>query len=170
MEILGKNLETTNEYNLLLKSVDEKFKALRIDIRDKIAETATTQAKKMLENTDDIGNPEVLCDEISKLRLKYTEIIVKEKEEKEKIMDEYMKKIIVNMGNPPLNTDDSIKLRVYEKYIQTPLNSWDLPNGIVWPQNGWQKNNYNNSTTGVQWLNNFKHTINTKIQEERKKN
>ena len=75
-----------------------------------------------------------------------------------------------NMGSPPLNSDDAIKLRVYDKYIQTQLSAWDLPAGVVvWPQNGWQKVHYNQSTNGTHWLNNFRHTINTKFQEERTK-
>ena len=171
MDILTSNLATTNKFCIELQSFVNKYKAMRVEIRDKIAAAATKQAEKMLSEKEDIGNPGELCDEIARLRLKYCEITVSEKEEKEEIMNRYMKQVIENMGNPPLNSNDAIKLRIYDKYIQTQLNCWDLPNNVVvWPQNGWRKNNYNNSTTGIQWLNNFRHTINTKYQEELAKN
>jgi hypothetical protein len=167
MDILTSNLATTNKFSIELQSSVNKYKAMRVDIRDKIAAVATKQAEIMLSEKEDIGNPEKLCDEIAKLRLKYNEIIVQEKEEKKEIMDRYMNKIIENMGNPPLNSNDAIKLRIYDKYIQTQLNCWDLPNNVVvWPATGYRKSNYNSSTTGIQWLNNFRHTINTKYQEE----
>ena len=45
---------------------------------------------------------------------------------------------------------------MYDKYIQVQLNCWDLPNNVVvWPATGYRKSNYNSSTTGIQWLNNF---------------
>ena len=85
-------------------------------------------------------------------------------------MSTYMQQIMGNMGSPPLNSDDAIKLRVYDKYIQTQLNTWDVPrSGVIWPQSGWTFGHHNSSTTGVTWLNNFRHTINTKFQEERAK-
>ena len=170
MDILTSNQTTTRKFTIELQESKDKWKSLRQGIRDKIAETATTQARLMLSEEDDIGNPAQLCEVLSKLRLEYTEITVQEKEEQEKIMQEYTNQTIINMGNPPLSTDDAIKLKVYEKYIQTQLNSWDLTPGVVcWPQNGWQNVHYNQSTTGVAWLNNFRHTINSKFQEEKAK-
>lgn len=169
MDILTSNQTTTRKFTIELQESKDKWKSLRQGIRDKIAETATTQARLMLSEEDDIGNPAQLCEVLSKLRLEYTEITVQEKEEHAKIMKEYTDQTIGNMGNP-LSTDDALKLKVYEKYIQTQLPSWDLPsNVVVWPQNNWQKVHYNQNTTGVNWLNNFRHTINTKFQEEKAK-
>ena len=170
MDILTSNQTTTRKFTIELQESKDKWKSSRQGIRDKIAETVTTQARLMLSEQDDIGNPAQLCEVLSKLRLEYTEIIVQEKEEQAKIMQEYTNQTIINMGNPPLSTDDAIKLKVYDKYIQTPLSAWDLKSGVVcWPQNNWQKVHYNQSTTGVAWLNNFRHTINTKFQEEKAK-
>ena len=170
MDILTNNTTTTRTFCIQLQESMDKYRSLRQQIRDKIAETATAQARLMLSEKQDIGNPAQLCEELSKLRLEYTEITVQEKVEKEQIMSTYMQQIMGNMGSPPLNSDDAIKLRVYDKYIQTQLSVWDLPAGVVvWPQNSWQKVHYNQSTSGVQWLNNFRHTINTKFQEERTK-
>ena len=169
MDILTSNQTTTRKFTIELQESKDKWKSLRQGIRDKIAETATAQARLMLSEEDDIGNPAQLCEELSKLRLEYTEIIVQEKEEQAKIMQEYTNQTIGNMGNPTLSTDDAIKLKVYEKYIQTQLTSWDVPRaGVIWP-NGWNHAHHNSSTTGVAWLNNFRHTINTKIQEEKAK-
>ena len=171
MDILTSNLETTSKCTNELQTAVKKYREMRISIRDKIAATATTQADNMLSEKEDIGNPEKLCDEIAKLRLKYNNIVVQEKEAIKRIMDVYIEKIMENMGNPPLNSNDAIKLRIYDKYIQTQLPAWDLPTGvIVWPQCGWQKTHYNSNNTGTQWLNNFRHTINTKYQEELAKN
>jgi hypothetical protein len=168
MDILISNATTTKKFTIELQESKDKWKSLRQGIRDKIAETATAQARLMLSEEEDIGNPAQLCQELSKLRLEYTEIIVQEKEEQGQIMQEYTDQTIGNMGNPPLSTDDAIKLKVYDKYIQTPLSAWDLKSGVVcWPQNGWQKVHYNQQTTGVAWLNNFRHTINIKIAEEK---
>ena len=170
MDILTSNQTTTRKFTIELQESKDRWKSTRQGIRDKIAETATAQARLMLSEEDDIGNPAQICEELSKLRLEYTEITVQEKEEQEQIMSDYMQQIMGNMGNPPLNSDDAIKLRVYDKYIQTQLPSWDLPpSTVVWPQNGWQKVHYNQSTTGVAWLNNFRHTINSKFQEEKAK-
>jgi len=167
MDILTSNQTTTRKFTIELQESKDKWKSSRQGIRDKIAETVTAQARLMLSEQDDIGNPAQLCEVLSKLRLEYTEIIVQEKEEQAKIMQEYTNQTIINMGNPPLSTDDAIKLKVYEKYIQTHLSAWDLKPGVVcWP-NGWSHAHHNSSTTGVAWLNNFRHTINTKIAEEK---
>ena len=121
MDILTNNTTTTRKFSIQLQESMDKYKSLRQQIRDKIAETATAQARLMLSEKQDIGNPAQLCEELSKLRLEYTEITVQEKVEKEQIMSTYMQQIMGNMGSPPLNSDDAIKLRVYDKYIQTQL-------------------------------------------------
>jgi len=171
MDILTSNQTTTRKFSIALQESKDKWKSFRQGIRDKIAETATAQARLMLSEEDDIGNPAQLCEELSKLRLEYTEITVQEKEEQEQIMLEYTDQIICNMGNSPLKSDDMLKLQVYEKYIQTQLPQWDLPptNIVCWPQNGWSSCHHGQPATGIVWLNNFRHTINTKIAEEQAK-
>ncbi len=87
MDILTSNQTTSNNSNTIeLQESKDKWKSSRQGIRDKIAETATAQARLMLSEQDDIGNPAQLCEVLSKLRLEYTEITVQEKEEQEKIM------------------------------------------------------------------------------------
>lgn len=168
MDILASNQTTTRKFTLELQESNDKWTALRQGIRDKIAKTATTQAKLMLSEQDDIGNPAQLCAVLSTLRLEYTEIIVQEKEEQAKIMKEYMDNIMGNMGKPPLSNDDAIKLKVYDKYIQTPLQNWDVPHtGVIWPKRGWCFCHHNQSGNGTTWLDNIQHTINTKIAEEK---
>ena len=170
MNILTSNTATTRKYTIELQESLDKWKAKRQDIRDKIAETATMQARLMLSEENDIGNPAQLCEELSKLRLEYTEITVQEKEEKERIMKTYMEEVMINMGNPELNTDDAIKLRVYDKYIQSELTTWDVDKrAVIWPNQNWTFQHHAQHTTGPIWLKNFRHTINTKIQEERAK-
>jgi len=169
MDILINNATTTRKFTIELQEFNDKWKSLRNDIRDKITLTVGVQSRLMLSEEEDIGNPAQLCEWLSKLRLEYTELIVQEKEERAKIMKEYMDNIMKNMGNPSLNSDDAIKLKVYDKYIQTQLTSWDVPrSGIIWPRS-WHWGHVQASATGPLWLDNIRHTINTKIAEEKQK-
>lgn len=130
MDILTSNQTTTRKFTIELQESKDRWKAIRQEIRDKIAETATSQARLMLSEEDDIGNPAQLCEELSKLRLEYTEIIVQEKEEQAKIMQEYTEQTIINMGQfkfgSVAKSDDMLKLRVYEKYIQNTMEGTKL--------------------------------------------
>tara|TARA_B110000285_G_scaffold128234_1_gene144497 strand:- start:191 stop:730 length:540 start_codon:yes stop_codon:yes gene_type:complete len=126
MDILTSNATTTRKFTIELQELKDKWKSLRKGIRDKIAETATLQARLMLSEKDDIGNPAQLCEELSKLRFEYTEIIVQEKEEQDKIMQTYTHQILGNIGNIPSNSGDAIKLRVYDKYIQNSMEGTKL--------------------------------------------
>jgi hypothetical protein len=169
MDILISNTTTTKKFTIELQESKDKWKSLRQGIRDKIAETATAQARLMLSEEEDIGNPAQLCQELSKLRLEYTEITVQEKEELRKIMNEYSSQLKNNLGDLVQSPDDEIKLRIYEKYIQTQLTSWDVSRtGVIWPR-GWQWAHVQSNATGPLWLDNFRHTINTKIAEEKAK-
>ena len=147
MDILTSNQTTTRKFTIELQESNDKWKSLRQGIRDKIAETATAQARLMLSEEDDIGNPSQLCEELSKLRLEYTEITVQEKNEQCKIMKDYSIETISNMGNLQqymmrTNAADVIKLRIYEKYIQNQregtklLLERDRHCGITNPPNG----------------------------------
>jgi hypothetical protein len=169
MDILTSNNTTTRKFTIALQESNDKWNSLRKALRDKIAQTARQQASRMLEDDEDIGNPAQMCEELSVLRLEYTEITVQEKEDKEKIMKDYTDETISNMGNPSLKGDDAIKLRVYEKYIQLPMTSWDLPkSGVLWPRS-WHWGHVQSPATGPLWLDNIRHTINTKIVEEKAK-
>ena len=55
MDIHTSNLATTNKFSIELQSSVNKYKAMRVDIRDKIA-AATKQAEIMLSEKEDIGN------------------------------------------------------------------------------------------------------------------
>ena len=62
---------------------------------------------------------------------------------------------------------DDIKLKTYEKFIQKPLPEWDVDKtAIIWPQNGWTYAHHGQSNSGIGWLANFKHTINTQIEKD----
>ena len=169
MDILTSNNATTRKFIIALQESNDKWKSLRKELRDKIAQTARQQAHRMLEDDKDIGNPAQMCEELSLLRLEYTEIIAQEKEDKDKIMKDYTDETRSNMGSPPLSNDDAIKLKVYDKYIQTQLTSWDLPRtGVIWPHN-WHWGHVQSAAPGPLWLDNIRHTINTKIAEEMSK-
>ena len=123
MDILTSNNTTTRKFIIALQESNDKWKSFRKMLRDKIAQTARQQASRMLEDNEDIGNPAQMCEELSLLRLEYTEITVQEKNEQCKIMKDYSIETISNMGNLQqymmrTNAADVIKLRIYEKYIQ----------------------------------------------------
>ena len=120
MDILTKNLDTTKKYILLYQAVDSKFKEQRIHLRDKTVETINKKATLMLmlNDDEDIGNPENLFNEICNLRLKFTELIVEERVGKEMIMKEYIKNIKKNSKNPckvNKNSDMNTELIVEER-------------------------------------------------------
>jgi len=119
MNIIAKNTATTEKYSEILESSLSRWNVLRVEVRDKIAETAATYARLMLEAEDDIGNPDELCNQLSKLRLKYTEIKIQEGEEQATIMLSYFNETNENMMC--VGSSDKTKLGIYEKYIQTPL-------------------------------------------------
>ena len=117
MDILTKNLDTTKKYILLYQAVDSKFKEQRIHLRDKTVETINKKATLMLmlNDDEDIGNPETLFNEICNLRLKFTELIVEERVGKEMIMKEYIKNIKKNSCKVNKNSDMNTELIVEER-------------------------------------------------------
>jgi len=166
MNIIAKNTATTEKYSKTLEESLSKWNVQRVAVRDKIAQTIATQGRMMLEADDDIGNPDELCNQLSKLRLKYTEIKVQEGEEQARIMQSYFNETNENMMC--VGSSDKTKLGIYEKYIQTPIDQWpikpDTPMG--WPSAPkWVLANCPQPNTGIAWHKNIKHTINTKIEE-----
>lgn len=140
------------------KEIIEKHNAT---LRDGIADTLQEYAKQMRQASDDIGNPANICNKLTTLRVEYADLVsIKANECKENI-----KKYNENRIGGVSNND--IKLRMYEKYIQTPLLAWDVEkSGIIWPIHGWHHCHCGVSAPGTIWLNNFKHTINTAIAAE----
>ena len=167
MDILAKNTATTEKYSEILESSLSRWNVLRVEVRDKIAETAATYARLMLEAEDDIGNPDELCNQLSKLRLKYTEIKIQEGEEQAKIMQSYFNETNENMMNMMcVSLSDRIKLGIYEKYIQTPMDQWTTnPAPIDCGPEVSHIKQCQSHMDGMCWQENIAHVINTEIRE-----
>jgi len=188
MDILTANQTTTTNFAVKIQEINTKYKKEKEDLKKIIAETARSQAEQILADDDDdsMGNPEELCQKLAELRLQYNSIVVKQKQEMEAIMNEYTTQIMNNMGNKKItylkkNHDDKIRLDVYDKYIQTEIKNWDVPkNGNIWPtahafEHLFKLHLQDHPAhrpgipyiTGEHWFNNFKYTINKKINERR---
>ena len=133
MDILTSNATITRKFSIELQDSKDSWKAERQNIRDKIAETATAQARLMLTEEDDIGNPAQLCEVLSKLRLEYTEITVREKEEQEQIMKDYTEQTISNMDSLATSSYNWLtnkNVRLQEEITKMlPPPSWSGPPG-----------------------------------------
>ena len=168
MNIIAKNTATSEKFSKTLEESLSRWNVQRVTVRDKIAETISTQGRLMLEADDDIdiGNPEELCNQLSKLRLKYTEIKIQEGEEQATIMLSYFNETNENMMC--VGSSDKTKLGIYEKYIQTALPNWptEPAAGMGWPSAPtWDLAYCVRPLAGTVWHDNIRHTINTKIEE-----
>ena len=98
MNILSANQETTTRFAVTIEEINSKYKKEREELKKVIAETARSQAEQILTNdSDDMGNPEELCNKLAELRLQYNAIVVKQKQETDSAMNEYKDEIITNM-------------------------------------------------------------------------
>jgi hypothetical protein len=94
-QIIKTNTATTSTFLNTSEVLEEQWKTAKQTIRDKIASTAQSQARRMLE--EEIG-PEQLCEELSKLRLDYVSINVTENEARDKMSQNYIEAMMKNMG------------------------------------------------------------------------
>jgi len=166
MNIIAKNTATSEKFSKTLEESLSRWNVQRVTVRDKIAETISTQGRLMLEADDDIdiGNPEELCNQLSKLRLKYTEIKIQEGEEQATIMLSYFNETNENMMC--VGSSDKTKLGIYEKYIQTSMDQWTTnPAPIDCGPEVSHIKQCQSHMDGMCWQENIAHVINTEIRE-----
>ena len=98
MNILTSNSITTTTFTTKIGEINVKYKKEREELKKVIAETARSQAQQILTNeSDDMGNPEELCNKLAELQLQYNAIVVKQKQETDSTMSEYKNEITTNM-------------------------------------------------------------------------
>jgi len=180
MSLFHTNNQITQQYEIQYNTIKHKTQEKRVELRNQIASVVTNHAKIILESNDhdDIGNPAKICDELSDLKLKYSNIVNNEETELKKIMENYRNKLFENMMGIN-NQNDDIKLRVYETYMSKPINQWDgvvERGGLITAEGQFlstiSRSNGSNPTIRPQalpaeiWLSAFKNTIDTKISEE----
>lgn len=180
MSLFHTNNQITQQYEIQYNTIKHKTQEKRVELRNQIASVVTNHAKIILESNDhdDIGNPAKICDELSDLKLKYSNIVNNEETELKKIMENYRNKLFENMMGIN-NQNDDIKLRVYETYMSKPINQWDgvvERGGLITAEGQFlstiSRSNGSHPTIRPQslpaeiWLSAFKNTIDTKISEE----
>ena len=98
MNILTSNSIITTTFTTMIGEINVKYKKERGELKKVIAETARSQAQQILTNeSDDMGNPEELCNKLAELQLKYNAIVVKQKQETDSTMNKYKNEITTNM-------------------------------------------------------------------------
>ena len=98
MNILTSNSITTTTFITKIGEINVKYKKEREKLKKIIAETARSQAEQILTNdSDDMGNPEELCNKLAELRLRYNAIVLKQTQETDSNMNEYKNEITTNM-------------------------------------------------------------------------
>ena len=107
-QLIKTNSATNSTFLSTSEVLEEQWKRAKQSIRDKIASTAQSQARRMLE--EEIG-PEQLCEELSKLRLDYVSINVTENEARDHMYQNYIEATMKNMGHMPIITSCALKLK-----------------------------------------------------------
>ena len=127
----------TGDFSQKLQENSIKYKKEKEELKKIIAETARSQAQKILEDEseDNMGNPDELCNKLAELRLQYNSIIVRQKEETDKIMSDYSSSIAISLGS--INNDKNIvqKAAIFDKFCTgNPLNNIKkLTSEAIWP-------------------------------------
>ena len=171
MNMLLANKSTTEKYSIILQETKDKWRLSRIEMKEKLVKIAAEQVSKISENTDEesIGCPTMFCDELTKAKITYQELVLKQNAELEKVMEDYVQEMVENMAIDTVgNTNDALELKVYKDHINFAVTNWDYlksntnrvwPNGQIW--------NYSNNSEW--WRANFKAVIDAKIAEEKAK-
>jgi predicted secreted protein len=132
MEIFRNNESTTKKYKTMYLELSDKWNIKRKELQDKIISNTKKQIEIMSNETDDIGNPTLLCEELYKLRLEYEDIITQEKKEEAYITQIYYEQMCSNIA---MDMDVSCSLKIskslanfigkqsaYEKGLKVPIN------------------------------------------------
>ena len=172
MDILRANSESTKKYTIKLQETRDKWRLGRINMKEKLVKLAAEQVAQISENTDDdsIGCPTLFCDELTKAKIEYQELVLKETAEVEQVMEDYIQEMVRIMRIDTVgNTTDTLELKIYKDHMNANcVTQWEYLKGNinkVFP-NG---HSYNSSMNANQWKQNFKAVIDAKLIEEKTK-
>jgi hypothetical protein len=105
------------------------------------------------DNPDEIGSPDTLCTELTKLQIEYKKRVALEKSEINDIMQRYQMEILGNMNS---SHSTAKILHVYEECMSTKITQWlkDV-NGrfSYYDENNMLSSDPNRKMTGEQWRN-----------------
>ena len=141
MEILSNITSITTEFVGKIQENHVKYREKKANLKKVIAETARSQAQMILEDEsdDNMGNPADLCNKLAELRLQYNSIIVKQKEESDKIMSEYSNAIYLCLQKIDTNTINIVeKATIFDRFCHRGFqlnNLQNLTSESTWPRN-----------------------------------
>ena len=163
MDILRANKVSTEQFTLKLQETKDHWRLARIEMKEKLVKIAAEQVSKITDNTNTntIGCPADFCDELTRAKVEYQEMVLKEMSAIEKIMEDYVQVMVGNMNIDSVTGEDSeTELKIYKKYMDTPMQNWAGMGVQFSPRQGW---NYSN--TGEYW----RQQITLKLRTEKEK-
>lgn len=163
MDILRANKASTQQFTLKLQETKDHWRLARIEMKEKLVKIAADQVSKITDNTNTntIGCPTDFCDELTKAKVEYQEMVLKEMASIEKVMEDYVQVMVGNMNIDSVTGEDSeTELKIYKKYMDTPMQNWAGMGVQFSPGQGW---NYQN--TGEFW----RQQITLKLRTEKNK-
>ena len=133
MEMLLTNKNTTEKFTIMLQETKDKWRLGRIEMKETLVKIAAEQLSQLSENKDEesIGCPTLFCDELTKAKIAYQELALKEKAELEKVMEDYVREIVENMAIDTIGiATDALELKIYKDHINTTITDWDYDSSI----------------------------------------
>lgn len=114
----------TSDFSQKLQENSIKYKKEKEELKKIIAETARSQAQKILEDEseDNMGNPDELCNKLAELRLQYNSIIVRQKEETDKLMNDYANSITLSLIKVTKQKHVVEKALIFDKFCYRGFN------------------------------------------------
>lgn len=186
MEMLLTNKNTTQKFTIMLQETKDKWRLGRIEMKETLVKIAAEQLSQLSENKDDesIGCPTLFCDELTKAKIAYQELVLKEKAELEKVMEDYVREIVENMAIDTIGiATDALELKIYKDHINTTITDWDYAHIAVDSYAQFAQSSeathlpihkfasghyYNAGLSGEEWRINFKAFIDKKVKREKK--
>ena len=170
MDMLLANKNTTEKFNITLQETKDKWRLTRIEMKENLVKIAAEQVSKISENTDEesIGCPTMFCDELTKAKIAYQELVLKQKADLDKVMEDYVQEMVENMAIDTVgNVNDALELKIYKDHINAGcVTQWEFLKGN--PNKTFQSGHiYNAGINANYWKNNFKAVIDAKIAQEK---
>ena len=177
MEMLLTNKNTTQKFTIMLQETKDKWRLGRIEMKETLVKIAAEQLSQLSENKDEesIGCPTLFCDELTKAKIAYQELALKEKEELEKVMEDYVREIVENMAIDTGIATDALELKIYKDHINTTITDWDYDTNLLnyktvtnLPIHKFASGHYYNAgLSGEEWRINFKAFIDKKLKKKK---
>jgi len=171
MEMLLTNKNTTEKFTIMLQETKDKWRLGRIEMKETLVKIAAEQLSQLSENKDEesIGCPTLFCDELTKAKIAYQELALKEKAELGKVMEDYVREMVENMAIDTIGiATDALELKIYKDHINTTITDWDYDEDELCLHKFVSGHYYNAGLSGEEWRINFKAFIDKKIKREKK--